>query len=65
MGRFFRLGLPLARPSIFAGIALVMMETASDFGAVDFFALQTLTTGYLVLAESNNAEAPPKLHLLY
>ena len=55
-GRFFRLGLPLARPAIFAGIALVMMETASDFGAVDFFAVQTLTTGiFSVWLESNNA----------
>ena len=55
-GRFFRLGLPLARPAVFAGIALVMMETASDFGAVDFFAIQTLTTGiFSVWLESNNA----------
>ena len=54
--RFFRLGLPLARPAVFAGIALVMMETASDFGAVDFFAVQTLTTGiFSVWLESNNA----------
>ena len=56
LGRFFRLGLPLARPAVFAGIALVMMETASDFGAVDFFAVQTLTTGiFSVWLESNNA----------
>ena len=55
-GRFFKLGLPLARPAVFAGIALVMMETASDFGAVDFFAVQTLTTGiFSVWLESNNA----------
>ena len=55
-GLFFRLGLPLARPAVFAGIALVMMETASDFGAVDFFAVQTLTTGiFSVWLESNNA----------
>ncbi len=55
LGRFFRLGLPLARPAVFAGIALVMMETASDFGAVDFFAVQTLTTGiFSVWLESNN-----------
>ena len=56
VGRFFSLGLPLARPAVFAGIALVMMETASDFGAVDFFAVQTLTTGiFSVWLESNNA----------
>ena len=56
LGRFFKLGLPLARPAVFAGVALVMMEAASDFGAVDFFAVQTLTTGiFSVWLESNNA----------
>ena len=44
-GRFFRLGLPLARPAIAAGAAVAMMETMNDFGVVDFFAVQTLTTG--------------------
>ena len=40
-----RITLPLARPAIFAGIAIVMMEVVNDFGTVDFFAIQTLTTG--------------------
>ncbi|UWR00820.1 iron ABC transporter permease [Rhodobacteraceae bacterium S2214] len=44
-GRFFRVGLPLARPAIAAGVAVVMMETVNDFGTVDYFAVQTLTTG--------------------
>ena len=43
--RFWRVGLPLARPAIAAGAAVVMMETVNDFGAVDYFAVQTLTTG--------------------
>ncbi len=43
--RFFRVGLPLARPAIAAGVAVVMMETVNDFGAMDYFAVQTLTTG--------------------
>ena len=43
--RFRRVGLPLARPAIVAGVAVVMMETVNDFGAVDHFAVQTLTTG--------------------
>jgi iron(III) transport system permease protein len=43
--RFWRVGLPLARPAMAAGAAVVMMETVNDFGAVDFFAVQTLTTG--------------------
>lgn len=43
--RFRRIGLPLARPAIAAGVAIVMMETVNDFGTVDYFAVQTLTTG--------------------
>jgi iron(III) transport system permease protein len=44
-GCFWRLALPLARPAIAAGAALVAMETLNDFGTVDFFAIQTMTTG--------------------
>lgn len=54
--RFWRVGVPLLRPAIAAGIAVVMMETVSDFGTVDYFAVQTLTTGiFTVWLESNNA----------
>ena len=42
---FFKLAIPLVRPAIIAGLALVIMETLSDFGAVDHFAIQTFTTG--------------------
>lgn len=53
---FWRVGLPLARPAIAAGAAVVMMETVNDFGVVEFFAVQTLTTGiFTVWLESNNA----------
>ena len=45
VARFLRVGLPLARPAIAAGCAVVMMETVNDFGTVDYFAVQTLTTG--------------------
>ena len=45
LARFWRVGLPLARPAIAAGTAIVMMETVNDFGTVDYFAVQTLTTG--------------------
>ena len=43
--RFWRVGFPLARPAVAAGVAVVMMETVNDFGTVDYFAVQTLTTG--------------------
>mgnify|MGYP005731241915 FL=1 len=42
---FFSIILPSARPAIVAGLALVSMETLSDFGAVSFFGISTLTTG--------------------
>jgi len=44
-GVFWRIGLPLARPAIAAGAAIVMMETVADYGVVDYFGIQTLTTG--------------------
>ncbi|MBD2577041.1 iron ABC transporter permease [Oscillatoria sp. FACHB-1406] len=42
---FFRVALPLARPSIVAGLALVLMEVLNDFGTVQFFGVSTFTTG--------------------
>ncbi len=42
---FWRVAMPLARPAIAAGTAIVMMEVLNDFGTVDYFAVQTLTTG--------------------
>jgi iron(III) transport system permease protein len=44
-GLFWRVGLPLARPAIAAGGALVMMEVLADYGTVQHFGVQTLTTG--------------------
>ena len=42
---FFKIILPAARPAIAAGLSLVAMETLAEFGAVDFFSINTLTTG--------------------
>ncbi|NEO25617.1 MAG: iron ABC transporter permease [Kamptonema sp. SIO4C4] len=42
---FWRVALPLARPSIVAGLALALMETLNDFGTVQFFGVPTFTTG--------------------
>ena len=53
--RFRRVGLPLTRPAIAAGSAIVMMEAISDFGAVSYFSVQTLTTGiFTVWLEAGN-----------
>ena len=63
--RFFRVALPLARPSIAIGIAIVMMETVSDFGAVNYFAVQTLTTGiFSVWLDAYNVGGAAQLSLV-
>lgn len=41
---FFRVALPGARPAIAAGVALALMETLADFGAVSVFNFDTFTT---------------------
>ncbi len=42
---FYKIALPLARPSIVAGLSLALMETLNDFGTVEYFGVQTFTTG--------------------
>ena len=41
---FYRVALPMARPWIVSGLALVLMETLADFGAVSIFNYDTFTT---------------------
>lgn len=41
---FFKVALPMARPAIAAGMALALMETLADFGAVAVFNFDTFTT---------------------
>jgi len=65
VARFLRVGIPLARPAIAAGVAIVMMETVSDFGVVDYFAVQTLTTGiFTVWLEGHNAGGAAQIALV-
>lgn len=42
---FRKVALPLARPAIVAGLALALMETLSDYATVQFFSVDTFTTG--------------------
>lgn len=44
LAAFFRVALPVARPAIAAGVALALMETLADFGAVAVFNFDTFTT---------------------
>lgn len=42
---FYTVALPLARPAIITGMALALMETLNDYGTVQFFGVDTFTTG--------------------
>ena len=42
---WWKVTIPAARPAIVAGAALVLMETLADFGAVSYFAVDTLSAG--------------------
>ncbi|MEO1092952.1 MAG: iron ABC transporter permease [Pseudomonadota bacterium] len=41
---FWRVSLPLARPAVVAGTALVLMEALADFATVHYFGVPTFTT---------------------
>ena len=41
---FYKVALPVSRPWIVSGLALVLMETLADFGAVSIFNYNTFTT---------------------
>ena len=45
--RIATIALPLARPAVAAGVALVLMETLADFGVTSYFGIQTFTTGII------------------
>ncbi len=42
---FIKVAVPLARPAIIAGLSLALMETLNDFGTVQYFSVETFTTG--------------------
>ena len=43
LGAFWSVALPLARPALAAGVALVLMECANEFGAMQHLGVDTLT----------------------
>jgi len=42
---FLRVGLPLARPAVVAGLTLVLLEVLNDYGAVAYYGVPTFTAG--------------------
>lgn len=43
--RFIAVALPLARPALIAGVSLAQMEALADYGTVQYFGVDTFTTG--------------------
>jgi iron(III) transport system permease protein len=59
---FVRVALPLARPAIATGLALALMETLNDYATVQFFAVDTFTTG-IYRTWINMGERPAAMQL--
>ena len=60
--KLWNVSLPIARPAIIAGSALVCMEVISDFGTVEYFSLETLTLGiFNVWIGMNNITAASQI----
>jgi iron(III) transport system permease protein len=59
IGAFHRVAVPLARPALAAGVALVLMECLNDLGAAQYLGVQTLTVSIYTtwLQRSNLAGA--------
>ena len=62
---FWRVLLPVARPAIVAGGALVLMETINDIGASEFLGVQTLTVSiYSTWLNRNSLEGGAEIALV-
>lgn len=62
---FLRIGLPLARPAIAAGVALALLETLADFGTVQYYGIHTFTTAiYRTWYGMGNREGAAQLSLI-
>ncbi|MBD0413082.1 ABC transporter permease [Oryzicola mucosus] len=62
---FWRVLLPVARPAIVAGLALVLMETINDVGAAEYFGVRTLTVAvYTTWLNRNSLEGGAQIALI-
>jgi iron(III) transport system permease protein len=60
-----RVGVPLARPAIFGGVALALMEALADFGTVNMLSVRTFTDAiYRVWFEAFDRDAAMQLATL-
>lgn len=62
LGTFMSVALPLARPALAAGTALVLMETLNDLGAVQYLGIETLTASiYATWVQRSNLSGAAQL----
>jgi iron(III) transport system permease protein len=62
---FWRVLLPVARPAIIAGVALVLMETINDIGAAEYLGVRTLTVAvYATWLNRGSLEGGAQIALL-
>ena len=65
LGAFWRVALPLARPALAAGGALVVMETLNDLGAVQYLGVETLSVSiYVTWLQRANLAGATQIALL-
>jgi iron(III) transport system permease protein len=65
LGAFWRVALPLARPALAAGTALVVMETLNDLGAVQYLGVETLSVSiYATWLQRSNLPGAAQIALL-
>ena len=65
VGAFWRVALPLARPALAAGGALVVMETLNDLGAVQYLGIETLSVSiYVTWLQRANLAGATQIALL-
>ena len=53
--------LPLLRPAIAAGVAIVMMETLTDYATVQYFRVDTVMVGVFRIWQSGTYTATPRV----
>lgn len=62
---FWKLILPLSRPAMFGGLFLLSLEVLNDYGAMQYFGIQTYTTGiFKAWFASNDLNSGLRLSLL-
>lgn len=64
-GTFWSVALPMARPALVAGVALVMMECLNDLGAVQYLGVETLSASiYATWMQRSNLPGAAQLSLV-